>query len=71
MSEPICVGCKKCPHEIDEYVEAAAEEDMTPTEYVRKEEGTFNPENGHFLCTDCYIKAGQPSKPYPDTWRAP
>jgi hypothetical protein len=29
--------------------------------YVRREEGTFNPANGHFLCDACYIAAGQPS----------
>jgi hypothetical protein len=29
--------------------------------YVRNEEGTYNQDNGHFLCTDCYIKAGMPS----------
>jgi hypothetical protein len=28
---------------------------------VREEEGTYNPANGHFLCTHCYIAAGMPS----------
>lgn len=31
--------------------------------YVLMEEGTLNPNNGHFLCDDCYIKAGMPSAP--------
>lgn len=26
-----------------------------------REEGTLNPENGHYLCNDCYIRNGQPS----------
>lgn len=44
--------------------------DCTPTEYVLAEEGTLNSENGHFLCTSCYIKAGQPSAPFPG-WKCP
>lgn len=71
MIDPFCIGCNKRPIELDEYVDAAAEESMEPDDYVRAEEGTYNPENGHFLCTGCYIKAGQPSLPYPDGWKAP
>lgn len=56
--ELICVGCRKAPAEIEEYVEIAREEGMTPEDYVREEEGTFNPANGHFACTTCYIKYG-------------
>lgn len=62
-NDPICVGCAKRPHELAEYVEMAAVEIMTPVEYVIDEEGTYNRENGHFLCTACYIKNGQPSRP--------
>lgn len=36
---------------------------------IRSEEGTYNHENGHFLCTVCYIRAGQPSSPY--GWTCP
>lgn len=57
---PRCVGCGKRPGEIEEYIQCAEDEDMTPEEYVREEEGTFNRHNGHFYCTDCYIKAGEP-----------
>jgi hypothetical protein len=32
-------------------------------DYVWQEEGTLNTSNGHFLCDECYIKAGQPSSP--------
>jgi hypothetical protein len=29
--------------------------------YVIQNEGTFNRENGHFLCDKCYIQAGSPT----------
>jgi hypothetical protein len=64
-----CIGCNKKPHEIEEYVEAASDEDTTPEQYVASEEGTFNRENGHFACTSCYIKMGMPSSPR--GWVAP
>jgi len=64
---PICIGCNKVPSDIEEYIEAAKENGpghgMTPEVYVRLEEGTYNPENGHFLCTDCYIARGMPTAP--------
>ena len=66
---PLCVGCDKRPDELEEYIEHAAIEEMTPDEYVRQEEGTYNPENGHFLCTACYVRAGMPSSPR--GWTAP
>lgn len=78
--DPICVGCAKRPHELDEYVDAAEGEleDIhdEPTndeikQYVIDEEGTYNDSNGHFLCTMCYIKNGQPSKPFPNRWVCP
>lgn len=69
MIEPICVGCNKRPDELEEYIEAAAECAMTPDDYVREEEGTFNKANGHFLCTPCYVAAGQPSSR--TGWKAP
>lgn len=67
----ICRGCNQTPGKLSEYVEVANDAGMSPDEYVIKEEGTYNPETGGFLCTDCYIKAGMPSLPYPQTWRAP
>jgi hypothetical protein len=78
MDELICIGCHRAPGEIDEYVRAAAEvnEDephhsvpMTPERYVRKEEGTLNRQNGHFACTECYMKMGMPVAPH--GWVAP
>lgn len=68
---PICIGCNKPADEIEEYIESAKEAGMTVEQYVREEEGTYNPENGHMLCTACYIEAGMPSKPAPDRWIAP
>ena len=55
-----CVGCCKKPEEIGEYVDCAEENDMTALDYVIQEEGTYNPRNGAFLCTECYIKQGMP-----------
>lgn len=70
MSRPtlICSGCNKSPSELDEYIAAASPEhsglpNMTPEDYCWEEEGTLNRENGHFLCTHCYVKAGMPSTP--------
>lgn len=63
MTEPICARCGKRPAELEEYVEAAEASDMSPDDYVRAEEGTYNRESGHFLCTPCYCDAGMPSSP--------
>lgn len=73
MSKPTdidlyCVGCLKGPSELQEYIDAALGEHsgvsgMIADDYVWKEEGTLNRENGHFLCTECYVKAGMPSSP--------
>ena len=65
----LCVGCNKTPDQLSEYIDAAADAGMTPDEYVRSEKGTLNRDNGHFLCTDCYIRAGMPSSP--TGWKAP
>ena len=61
--------CGRTPAEIDVYVIYAKEENVTPDEYVWDQEGTLNTENGHFLCDECYIKAGQPSSP--SGWKCP
>lgn len=55
-----CKGCKKEPAKIAEYQVAANKEKMTPTEFVRKYEGTYNVKTGLFWCSSCYIKAGMP-----------
>lgn len=55
-----CSGCGLPPEQIGEYIGIAAEYDITPTQFVILEEGTYNPVSGHFWCTDCYIEAGVP-----------
>lgn len=65
----LCIGCNKSPADLDEYSGIAEIEDMSPDDYVWEEEGTLNRENGHFLCTDCYVRAGMPSTPR--GWVAP
>lgn len=65
-----CQGCHKSPSELDEYIFMAEEENCTPEEFVwKEEEGTLNKSNGHFLCTDCYNEAGQPSSK--EGWKCP
>lgn len=61
IPQPVCQGCRLEPEDIEEYQYAGHEEGMTPSNFVRLEEGTLNPENGHFLCTACYIRRGMPS----------
>jgi len=55
-----CKECHRLPEEIFEYVTAAADEQCTPDQYVRSEEGTYNHRTGEFYCTVCYVKAGMP-----------
>ena len=69
MRDPICMGCKHEPSALSEYAEPAAKEGVSVEQYVRREEGTYNPTNGHFLCTPCYIRAGMPTEPH--GWRCP
>ena len=57
----ICTGCGKTPRELSEYVSAVRGRDLTPDDYVWREEGTLNQGNGHFTCTDCYVRRGMPS----------
>jgi hypothetical protein len=69
FKDPYCAGCGKAPHELSEYLDAVRGTGLTPAGYVRKEEGTYNPENGRFLCTSCYCDAGMPSSP--EGWVCP
>lgn len=46
--------------------------EVTPAmrnQYVEQTEGTYNPDNGHFLCDQCYIEVGMPSSRY--GWKCP
>lgn len=58
----VCVGCDRTPEELDEY-DPFVLDDQYPsrTAAVLGEEGTLNPLNGHFWCTDCYIRVGMPT----------
>jgi hypothetical protein len=67
---PRCFKCGRTPEQIEEYVVAGEENHMTPTQYVLMEEGTLNPINLHFACTECYLEEGAPTAP-PPGWRAP
>ena len=67
-SNPLCIGCGRSPLEIPEYVQNP-DDDPDPIHYVRQNEGTYNRNNGHFACTECYIKLGMPSRPW--GWVAP
>jgi hypothetical protein len=67
---PVCIGCNKTPEEIGEYQPEATESSLSATEYVKREEGTYNPENGHFTCTSCYVRMGMPTAPGRG-WKAP
>lgn len=66
----ICFRCKRVPSQIDEYVHNP-EDDPDPVRFVMEEEGTYNPENGHFCCTECYIKIGMPTGGEFGRWIAP
>jgi len=65
----LCIGCNKVPDQLTEYHPDATGLDLLPDEYVWQEEGTLNPNNGHFLCDSCYIAAGMPTAP--GGWTAP
>lgn len=56
-----CIGCQKKPSEISEYVFTAKLLGYSSAEeFVKEEEGTYDPVSEAFYCTDCYIKAGMP-----------
>jgi hypothetical protein len=68
---PTCAVCRKHPKDIEEYVEAASawndefddDDELSPDEYCRAEEGTYNEDNNLFVCTACYIRIGMPTSP--------
>jgi hypothetical protein len=67
-----CVGCLRSPANIPSIAMAAAEDGYSPDDWVWREEGTLNRENGHFLCDLCYIAWGMPANPSPGPrWVAP
>lgn len=58
-SKPYCPGCKRDCLEIPEVISFAKEEETSPEQWVRSEEGTYNPTNEHFLCDTCFIAKEQ------------
>lgn len=61
MSKCMCTKCGKTHSEINEYVTAAAMDGYaTAEDYVRENEGTFDPVHNKFLCTSCYVALGCP-----------
>ena len=64
-----CGRCGKAPWQLTEYVDAAAVDGISPNEYVRDEEGTYDPASNRFLCTECYVAVGQPSL-FARQWKA-
>lgn len=61
IQAPVCVGCGEYPEDIQEYIDAAYDDDYDSIrEWVVENEGTYNPANGHFYCTSCWDKAGMP-----------
>ena len=55
-----CKVCNRVPGKIQEYVDGGSDENITPVDYVRYNEGTYNKACGHFYCTMCYIAVGMP-----------
>lgn len=69
LVRPLCIGCNRRPDDIREFATEAEHDGITADEWVRENEGSYNPDNGHFLCTECYVKRGAPSSH--EGWRAP
>ena len=62
MTSPVCAYCGKRPEQLGEYLDASAETGLSPDDYVREEEGTYDPATDRFCCTDCYISLGMPTR---------
>lgn len=62
--QPICTGCNKTPKELEDFEDWEDQGFESADDMCRQEEGTYNHENGHFLCTPCYIDAGMPANHY-------
>ena len=53
-----CSGCGRSPQQIRGIVKAADKANLTPEEYIWKNEGSLNPISGKFLCDPCYVDSG-------------
>lgn len=69
--DPVCNRYAAEMEDYDSFIFESAEDEeangpATPEmreAYVLREEGTYNHQNGHFLCDGCYIAKGMPSGP--------
>lgn len=52
---PYDPSCKREAKDIPSVVQFAQENAMTPEEFIKAEEGTYNPVTGHFLCDPCFL----------------
>lgn len=66
--EPYCFRCGKPASSFPEY-QSQADEYGAASNYVVREEGTYNPETNRFVCDVDYIAMGMPTAP--GGWRAP
>jgi hypothetical protein len=73
--EPYCFRCGKPASSFSEYRDMVHEAfpEVSAADYVRDEEGTYNPETNRFACDECYIAIGMPvGEPGNDYgWKAP
>lgn len=70
--EPYCFRCGKPAgsfEEYDDFEESEREVRGSRADYVKREEGTYNPDTNRFACDGCYIAIGLPSGP--GGWIAP
>lgn len=67
--DPRCGRYARDMEELDSYIEPGYHKDRE--DYVRQEEGTYNFENGHFLCDTCYIAEGMPTSGSLARWVCP
>ena len=56
MCKWCCSVCKKGVLMFEEYTQGAAEENMTPYEYVAIHEPSFNKKTTRFICTECLLR---------------
>lgn len=66
--EPYCFRCGKPASSFSEYA-SNLEECQSVADYVREDEGTYNPETNRFACDGCYIAIGMPAGL--NGWQAP
>lgn len=52
---PLCPACGRQAADIPDVVMFGKENGLSPEEFVRQEDGTYNPASEHFLCDTCFI----------------